>query len=151
MKRLLVAALLCAQMGPCIASAQAAELVAEPLARTTQMGAFAGARVRLSLGGEREKVRAGVMVAPSMHSAADGAVKLRIGEGLEYGWTQRQASRVTFAGRPLAQIADAGRTPAGDRHGVTPTGWVAIGAGVLLLAGAITVGWLVAEANSNTE
>jgi len=148
MRTLLVAALLAAQVGPLAGAARAADLLAEAPQRETRMGAFAGARLRVSLGAGRERVRAGVAVAPSLHSVENGAPRLRVSEGLEYGFSERQPPSLSLAGR---QLTDLQRTADGRRQNVSTIGWVAIGVGVVLVAGVGVLGWLVHEANENTE
>ena len=149
MKSLLIPVLVAAQLLPsATTAAAAAELAAEPRQVETRMGAFAGARLRIALGGEkRERVRAGLAVAPALH-IQDGALKLRVGEGLEYGLTDRRAPALSLAGRPLA---DLGRAPDGPRQNVSTLGWVAIGVGVVVVVGVGVLGWLVHEADQNTE
>jgi hypothetical protein len=149
MRKLLIVALVAAQLAPVAAPARAAELRVEPQRQETRMGAFAGARLRVALGGERrERVRAGLAVAPELHRMEAGAARMRIGEGLEYGFTDRRPAAVSVAGR---RLSDAQRAPDGRRQGVSTLGWVAIGAGVVLVIGVGVLGWLVHEANENTE
>ena len=152
MKHLLIAALIGAQLLPCAAPAAAAELAAEPKRTETHMGAFAGARLRVALGGERrERVRAGLTVAPALHGVKDGTVRLRVGEGLEFGLTERRAPALSLAGRRLSELSGSESVPDGNRQNVSTLGWVAIGAGVVAVAGIVFLGWLVHEANENTE
>jgi hypothetical protein len=148
MRKLLIAAVVLAQLAPCATSVQAAELAAGPQ-QQTRMGAFAGARLRVSLGGKKQTVRAGLMAAPSVRSVKDGASSLRIGEGLEYGLTDRRPQPgLSFAGR---QIGSGKHRPDGPRQNVSTTGYIAIAAGVVLLSGLVFLGWLVHEGNQNTE
>ena len=96
------------------------------------MGSFAGARLRVALGGPRraERLKAGLVVAPTMHSQrADGAMSLRFGEGVEYGVTGSRPAALSIAGRPVAGRDAAGRPQAG----VSTLGWVAIGVGTVAL------------------
>src|SRR5688572_20809927 len=109
MKYLLIAASLAAQVAPMAAPARAADLAAEPRQRETRMGAFAGARLRVALGDERgPRVRAGIAVAPALHVAEDGVTRLRVGEGFEYGVTDRKAPGVSVAGY---RVSDMQRAP----------------------------------------
>jgi hypothetical protein len=151
MRTMLIAALLAAQAAPGASAARAAELAPESQARETRMGAFAGARVRLSLGGERKSLRAGLTAAPALHSLRDGAARMRIGEGLEIASRDLRRPGVTVAGRSFTEAAGIPRAPDGRRQNVSTTGWIAIGAGVVLLGGVLVLGWLVHEANENTE
>jgi hypothetical protein len=147
MRRFLIASLIAAQVGTYAAPASAAELTAEPQQREARMGAFAGARLRIRLG-EGQRVRAGLAVAPALHGTQDGARQLRIGEGLEYGLTDRRPAGVSLGGH---RISDMGTGPDGRRQNVSTLGWVAIGVGVVVLVGVGVLGWLVHEANENTE
>ena len=149
MKHVLIAGLIAAQVGPLAAPAHSADLMAEPQQRETRMGAFAGTRVRVALGdGPRERVRAGLAVAPTLHRIENGASRLRIGEGVEYGIADRRPAGLSIAGhRP----GDSQRLPDGRRHGVSTLGWVAIGVGAVALVGIGVLGWLIHEANENTE
>jgi hypothetical protein len=149
MKKLLISAVLGAQLVPFAAPARAADLVAGAERQEARMGAFAGGRLRIALGGEgRERVRAGLTVAPALHRAADGATRLRIGEGLEYGLTERRPLGVSLAGY---RMADARQAAEGQRHNVSTTGWVAIGVGVVVLTGVAVFGWMVHEGNKQTD
>lgn len=150
MRKLLIAAVLAAQLGPLAAPSFAADLAAEAQQRESRLGAFAGARLRIGLGGgeRRERVRVGVSVAPTLHMVEDGAASLRIGEGLEYGLTERRPAGVSVGGH---RISDIQRSPDGRRQNVSTLGWVAIGVGVVVVAGVGFMGWLVHEANNNTE
>ena len=144
MKRLTIAALVGAQV---LAAAQPA--MAANLAQTQpqRMGAFAGFSLRLPLDGARgQPVRAGLALAPTMSSpGTDGAVRTRIGDGLELGVTGRQPLRLTLAGhdvRRLGAAQDNGQEQDGDEHhGPSTLGWVAIGTGALILVTA-TAGYL---------
>ncbi len=149
MRKLLIAALLAAQVGPLAAPGHAADLVADPQKRETRLGAFAGARLRIALGDEqRSRVRAGIAVAPALHRMEGGAARLRIGEGLEYGIADRRPASVSVANY---RISDMQRSPEGRRQNVSTLGWVAIGVGVIVVAGVGVLGWLVHEASENTE
>jgi hypothetical protein len=143
---------------PTIAALVAAQLlgVAQPAAAadlferdSQRIGAFAGARLRLSLGGGREeqRLRAGLTLAPTMHSrAAGGGIQLRIGEGLEYGVAGREPMRLSLGGMPVNRLVQGGTGPDGRRLGVSTIGWVAIGAGIVVLAVGGFYVWLVEEA-----
>lgn len=148
MKKILIAALITAQTA---SPAAAADLVRDSSAQERRMGAFAGARLRLSLDGvARERVRGGLSVAPTMHDVrADGSARLRIGEGLEFGASDRRSPALSFGGRPLREIVQGPRGPEGDRRNVSTVGWVAIGVGVVLV-GVVGYGlWLNHELSEN--
>ena len=151
MRNWLGAVVIVAHVAVCAAPAHAADLLEEARQRETHTGAFAGARLRVSLGGVRESTRAGMVVAPSVHVIANGASRLRIGEGLEYGVSDRRPAGISLAGRRITDISGVQRQPEGQRRNVSTLGWVAIGAGVVVVAGAVFMGWLIHEANENTE
>jgi len=126
-KKIVIAALIAAQLsGP----AAAADLV-DTRSESTRQGAFAGARIRISLDSEpRERVRAGLTLAPTRHDVRpDGTARLRFGEGLEFGATERRAPGLTFAGQPVRDLASP-VGPDGTRRNVSTIGWIAIGVGV---------------------
>ena len=117
--------------------------------RTQQMGAFAGVRVRMPLDGDarQRQLRAGLTVAPTLHTrTADGATRLRIGEGVELGITGREPVRLSVAGTPVNRLVQSGTGPDGQRLGVSTVGWIAIGAGVVVLAVGGFYWWLIEEA-----
>jgi opacity protein-like surface antigen len=148
MKKLMIAALIAGQLA---VPAQAAELVDARGIEGTRQGAFAGARLRVALdAAARERVRAGVTLAPTRHDVrGDGSARLRIGEGLEFGASDRLAFGLSLAGRPVAEIVQGAGGPEGRRRNVSTTGWVAIGVGVVVVA---VVGyglWLNHELSNN--
>lgn len=133
MRLVLIAALLASQT----VSAAAASLESDRRVADTEIGSFAGARLRLDLGGPqrgvspRDRFRAGLVVAPTMSSQrVDGGRSLRFGEGLEYGVRGTRAAGLAIAGRPIARRGDAA-TPE-RRAGVSTLGWVAIGVGAVV-------------------
>jgi hypothetical protein len=134
MKKLTIAALVAAQLAS-VAPAPAADLIDTREQESTRTGSFAGARLRISLDREpRERVRAGLTIAPTTQSVrADGATRLRIGEGLEYGVTDRRGPALALAGRPVRELAEGPRGPDGQRKNVSTLGWVAIGVGVVVV------------------
>jgi len=136
MKKILVAALALTQLAT---PAAAAELIRDTGAQERRMGAFAGARFRVSLDREAsERLRAGLTLSPTMHDLrSDGSSRLRIGEGLEFGTSEGRAPALSFAGRPVRQIVQGSRAPDGDRRNISTVGWVAIGVGVAVAAGAL--------------
>jgi hypothetical protein len=91
-----------------------------------------------------------VTLAPTRHDLrGDGSARLRFGEGLEFGLSDRRAPGLSLAGRPVAEIVQGAGGPEGDRRNVSTVGYVAIGVGVVLVA---VVGyglWLNHEINSN--
>jgi opacity protein-like surface antigen len=146
MKTLLIAAMLAA---PIAAPAHAADLSGGVQAQESRMGAFVGARLRIALGEtKRDRVRAGLALAPTLHRMDARNARIGIGEGVEFGLTERRAPGVSLAG---LRISDMQRGPEGTRRNVSTGGWIAIGAGAVLLAGAVTLGWLFHEGDQNTE
>ena len=138
MKRLMIMALLGAQLMTVAQPAFAAELTEN---RTQQMGAFAGLRLRVPLDGnvQHRQVRAGLAVAPMMHSRAmNGETRLRIGEGVELGITGREPVRLSLAGTPVNRLAQGATGPDGRRMGISTIGWIAIGIGAaaIIIVGA---------------
>lgn len=134
MRKLMIAALLAGQAAT---PAVAADLV-DTRSENVRQGAFAGARLRISLDREaRERVRAGVTIAPTRHDVrSDGTARLRLGEGLEFGATERGAPALTLAGQPVRDLA-APVGPAGTSRNISTIGWVAIGVGVVAVGTAI--------------
>jgi hypothetical protein len=143
MKSLAIAALVAAQIMVGAQPAMAAGLGDDRTGAIQQQGAFAGARLRVPLGGEgKKKARAGLAVAPVLHSRqADGSVRTRFGEGMEYGFAGGHKAELSLAGRPISQVAQGRTGPDGRKQGVSTIGWIAIGVGalaaVVLIAGVI--------------
>jgi hypothetical protein len=133
MKPLIALALVSAQLLAAAQPVAAAELGPAYGPTGSQMGAFAGARVRLPLDGKRRELRATLTAAPALHSLqANGEQRTRIGQGLELGFEGRE-TRFDLAGQPVARLAAGGEAPEGKRQGLSTIGAVAIGVGVLLL------------------
>jgi len=137
-KKLMIATLVSAQLG-CVASpAMAAELGS---AQDQRPGAFGGLRLRLPLDGPRrnQRLRAGLTLAPTLRiQDADGASRLRFGEGLEFGISGREPARLSLGGVPVNQLARGPAGPDGRRMGVSTLGWIGIGVGaaVIIVVGA---------------
>ena len=137
MRRIVVAAAVAAQLAAAPAAA-AADLVYDRNIVAQQAGSFSGARIRIALGGgEREgQVRAGLVMAPTLRSeAADRRGSLRFGEGIELGFAQDRPFALSIAGRPLT--GEQARRTSGPRAGVSTLAWVAIGTGIVLVAGTL--------------
>ena len=147
MKRLMIAAVLAAQLVAAAQPAFAAELTDTT---TRQVGAFGGMRVRVPLDGRagEQRIRAGLTLSPTMHSRdLRGHSQLRIGEGLELGVNGGDRVVLSLAGTPVSRLAQGPAGPDGGRAaGVSTVGWIAIGAGVLVLAVGGFYWWLVEEA-----
>jgi hypothetical protein len=140
MKKLMIAALVAGQLLTAAQPAFAAELVDS---HGQQIGAFAGARLRVPLNGNarQRQIRAGFTLAPTMRTlAADGHSRLRFGEGLELGITGRQPVRLLLAGQDVRRLGAAQDND--DRRGGPSTlGWIAIGVGVaaVIVIGAVAL------------
>jgi hypothetical protein len=134
MKKLTMVALVAAELAS-VAPARAADLIDTAAGDSTRTGSFAGARLRVSLDGiSPERVRAGLTLAPTVHNLHDGAARIRIGSGLEYGLSDRRGPELSLGGRPVRELAQAARVQDGGRQNVSTVGWVAIGVGVVLVA-----------------
>jgi hypothetical protein len=143
-KILTIAAFVAAQALSAVQPAAAADLVERD---APQMGAFAGARLRVPLGGARaeRRARAGLTLAPTMRVRdADGGSRLRFGEGLELGLAPNRPLELSFAGQRMDRIGD-------RRAGVSTLGWIAIGVGTIVVAAAVGTAILVHEINENDE
>jgi hypothetical protein len=136
MKSLLIAGLVAAQIMVAAQPAMAAELGDERGATSQRHGAFAGARLRLPLGGAADrKLRAGVTVAPIVQSADAGeSRRIRFGEGLELGFAGRDKPVLAFGGRPVAQLAQGPAGPDGRKLGTSTTTGLLIVGGIVVLA-----------------
>lgn len=99
MKHLVIASLVAGQLVAVTAPARAATFEAAD----TRAGAFAGARLRISLGGPiRAKPRLGVALAPLVQSRAlDGRIASRIGEGADLRFGSAGPS-LSLGGLPVA-------------------------------------------------
>ncbi len=105
-------------------------------------GAFAGARLRLPLGGERgAKARVGVTVAPLVESrGSDGSLKTRFGEGMEIGFSGSETAGLRVGGKSLAQLTQGREGPQGRKAGVSTLKGLAIVGGIVVLTlGALTL------------
>ena len=141
----MIAALAAAQLAAAPAAAPAAELIDGAGAEASRAGAFAGVRLRVSLDPEpSERVRAGLVMSPTTHGLRrDGSARMRIGEGLEFGLSERRSAEVSLAGRPVSEIG-----PEAERSHVSTVGWVAIGVGVAAVA---VVVWFVDAMNRSSK
>lgn len=125
-------------------SAQAATLEAfqhrVPEARS-EIGAFAGARVRFALGGAKTRnarLRAGLTVVPVRQNAKSGgnATVLRFGNGFEFGFTGvSRKPEVSLAGQPLQETFRAAEGKEDGKKSGGPSTAVLVLGGVLLAAG----------------
>src|SRR5690349_3494044 len=84
--------------------AWSADLVADRSVVSQQTGSFAGARVRLPLGGAENEggLRAGLVMAPTLRTeGSDHRSTLRFGDGAELGFRQGSALALSIAGRSV--------------------------------------------------
>jgi len=141
MKSLMLGVLLAGQIALAAQPAMAADFGDQPAAAAQQHGAFAGARLRLPLGGAGHKARAGLSVAPiAQGRQADGSVRTRIGEGMELGFAGRDKAELSLAGRPVAQIVQGPAGPDGEKLGTsTGKGLLIVGGIVVLTLGALAL------------
>lgn len=138
MKHLMMAALLAGQTGVAAAPLHAADLIVVDPAAGQQMGAFAGARLRVPLDGHRRQpTRLTLTAAATMHMMrANGERRMRIGEGFELGGQGNQL-QLSYAGRPVSRLVGGAQGPGGERSNISTIGWVAIG-----VAGVVVIGYL---------
>lgn len=121
--------------------AAAAALIAQPLAAAElprdnagsriERGSFAGARLRLPLGGS-EKAHAGLAL--TMTQRAPGSAELRFARGLELGYAGDEQVQLSLGGRGLSELTQGKAGPQGRKMGVSTVGWVAIGVGLTAVA-----------------
>lgn len=99
MKILTATALVAAQLASAL-PAHAADLVGGAEPAQGRMGAFAGTRLRVELGGRHDgRARFGLTLAPiSQSQAMDGRSIRRFGEGFELGIAGREPARLRLAG-----------------------------------------------------
>ena len=111
--------------------ALAAELFGSGEPVEVERGAFAGARLRVALGGRRDgEIRAGLALTPiSLRRSSDGAVGRQFAEGFEFGGGQGAPFGLRLAGRP---IGGGDRAAQSRRLGVSTLGAAAIVGGVIV-------------------
>ena len=142
MKSLTIAAFAAAQILAAAQPAAAAGFGDEPAGAGQKQAAFAGARLRVPLGGEgKEKARAGLAVAPVLHSRqADGSMRTRFGEGMELGFAGGPRAQLMLAGRRVSSIAQGRSGPDGAKLGTsTSKGLLIVGGILVLTAGAVAL------------
>lgn len=149
MRRKVVASMMASQL--LFASHQALAAAPEPMNfGNNEVGSFAGARLRLALGGTAAaaKPRLSLSVTPTLRSQdLSGTVRTRFGEGVALDLTGDRTVRFSLAGRPLNALAFLGSQTDIDKsktHGISTTGAIAIGVGAVVLVG----GFLLFQAAS---
>ncbi|HEX8626366.1 MAG TPA: hypothetical protein VF782_14990 [Allosphingosinicella sp.] len=138
MRKMLIAGLVAAaQALPAAQPAAAAELHQDRAATPAQVSAFAGARLRIPLGG-REKPRAGLALTSTLRSGATG--ELRFARGAELGFSGGDSKLgLSMAGRPVSQLAAGRPGPGGRKQGFSTAGWIAIGASAAIIIGGVLI------------
>jgi hypothetical protein len=139
MRKMLIAGLVAAaQALPATHPAAAAELHEDRSATAGRVSAFAGARLRVPLGGGREKPQAGLALTSTLRSGPSG--ELRFAKGAELGFSGRGSKLgLSMAGRPVSQLAAGRPVPDGRKHGFSTAGWIAIGASAAIIVGGILI------------
>jgi len=136
-----------AQILPAAAPAQVAELDGRSYFVDNQRGAFAGLRLRASLGGKERDVRASLAVASTAHSRRGADSRMAIGDGLQLSLSPNQAKpELTLAGRRLDRMNLFAR-PEDDKKDLSTLATVGIVAGVVLIVGAVAFVHVVNEAS----
>jgi len=152
MKKLLIAALISAQLAA--TPAVAASLEARDTVTDRHRSAFAGARLRIPFGGaESGQPRAALALAPMEHGRlADGHLRGRIGEGFELGLSRRNEVRLSLAGATFGERLAAAQDEAAEegseegerpRRRRTPGQHILRGAAVAGIVAAAVVGGLI--------
>jgi hypothetical protein len=137
MKSLALGILVVAQLLTAATPAVAAELHSERTTEASQMAGFAGARLRVPLGGT-EAAQAGLALTSTLRSGPTG--ELRFAKGAELGFSGKDAKpRLSFAGRPVSHLAPGGAGPDGQKQGFSTLGWVVIGASAVIILGGVLI------------
>lgn len=146
MRILVSAALVAAQVATAAQPAFAAEIQRET---TVATGTFGGLRLRVPLdGGRNERApRLGLAFAPAVHAMGeDGAARLRIGEGLEFGFSGRHRTlALSVAGRRLAAVQDNEDEREDDGTDLDTGEAILIGVGAIILVGAAGFLYLISN------
>ena len=139
MRKLMIAGLVAvAQVLPAAQPAMAAELDQDRTAAASQVSTFAGARLRVPLGGGREKPQAGLALTSTVRTGSTG--ELRFAKGAELGFSGRDSKLgLSIAGRPVSQLAAGGSGPHGRKQGFSTTGWIVIGASAVIIIGGVLI------------
>jgi hypothetical protein len=148
MRKLLIAGLVAAaQILPAGNPAGAAELDGRSYFVDNQRGAFAGLRVKASLGGGRSEVRSSLTVASTAHSRRGADSRMAMGDGLELSFAANRARpELLLAGRRLDRM-DLWARPKDEKKDLSTLATVAVVAGVVLVVGAVAFVHVVNEAS----
>jgi hypothetical protein len=106
-----------------------------------QTGAFVGAQLHVPLGGKtKAEPRASLGVAPTFTRVSTHGIHTSIGEGLALNLALKSKPQLTLAGvradRALGLAARDGPDMEA-KNGISTGGWIAIGVGTVLVAGAV--------------
>jgi hypothetical protein len=148
MRKLMITALLTGQSLSAAVPATAAEIYEPQASGQRQFGAFAGARLRVPLGGGKEGAHAGLAFT---NIRVDAFGNRRFSKGMEFGFAGDETLRLSLAGQPMQakKLAFLPGTPGpqGRKAGVSTTGWIAIGVGVVAVGALAYAAWFVSEMN----
>lgn len=146
MRKLLIAGLVAGQIVAGVQPVMAAELDGRSFFVDNQRGAFAGVRLRASLGGKETDVRTSLTVAATAHSRRGADSRMAMGDGLELSFSPHKAKpELMLAGRRLDRMDLWGR-PADEKKDLSTLATVAIVAGVVLVVGAVAFVHIANEA-----
>lgn len=139
MRKMLIAGIVAsAQILPAAQPAAAADLQGDRMAASSQVAAFAGARLRVPLGGGSGKPQAGLALTSTLRSGETG--QLRFANGAELGFSGANSKLgLSLAGRPLSKFAPGRSGPEGRKQGFSTLGWVAIGASAVIIVGGVLI------------
>ncbi|HEU0100577.1 MAG TPA: hypothetical protein VFQ67_17585 [Allosphingosinicella sp.] len=138
MRKLLIAGLVAAaQALPAAQPAAAAELHEDRMATPNRVSAFAGARLRVPLGGGG-RPRAGLTLTSTLRGGASD--ELRFARGAELGFDGGNSKLgLSLAGRPVAQLVSGRPGPDGRKQNFSTAGWIAIGASAVIIVGGVLI------------
>ena len=119
-------------------------------------GEFVGARVQIPLGGKTgRKPSAALAIAPAQSRfSSDGMVRTRIGDGLALNLSPRARPKVTLAGvraDSALGLKQGGTVDPDRKTNVSTGGWIAIGAGTVLIAAGIGFALWVDAVNDSSD
>lgn len=154
MKTLVITAVIAGQIGLAAQPALAAT-IEDQRASQQQVGTFAGARLRLTLGGEKAaRPGLGLGVAGVTQSRApDGETRMHFSDGVQLGYSSDRRLGLMVAGKSLKAHKAALQSDQedDDGDGISTLGWVGIIAGGVLIVGGIGVALLADAMNDASE
>lgn len=134
LRPLAISMMFCAAMQPVAAFAQRAEQ------GFGERGVFAGARLRIGFGARTHEIRGGLALA-SVERDRDRGAALRFGPAMEVGLVERRGAW-RFS---LADLPQAPRDAQRRRSGLSSGGWIAVGAGTVLVGVVAAIAWTNAK------